>query len=158
LLEAYSSLSIPHLHLLFVGSGPLENKLKTAGHKYENVHFMDFQNQSQMPAVYQAADLFCLPSAGPGETWGLAVNEAMASGKAILASDKAGAAVDLVKRSYNGAIFKGGDVNDLAKTLGYLLNCGRDALITMGVNSRRSIEDWTYEKQVTAIETAVTNG
>ncbi|RZK39362.1 MAG: glycosyltransferase, partial [Pedobacter sp.] len=53
-------------------------------------HFMDFQNQTQMPAVYQACDLFCLPSQGPGETWGLAVNEAMACGKAVLVSDKVG--------------------------------------------------------------------
>ncbi len=40
--------------------------------------FLDFQNQQKMPLVYRLCDIFVLPSMGPGETWGLAVNEAMA--------------------------------------------------------------------------------
>jgi len=41
------------------------------------------------------ADVFCLPSAGPGETWGLAINEAIASGTPCLVSNRAGCATDL---------------------------------------------------------------
>ena len=48
-----------------------------------------------MPDIYKTADVFVLPS--QGETWGLSINEAMASSKAILVSDKCGAAPDLVK-------------------------------------------------------------
>ncbi|RZK60389.1 MAG: glycosyltransferase, partial [Pedobacter sp.] len=108
LLEAFIELDLLNVHLLFVGSGELEESIKfrvlSLGSKVqstesflwhnkslkERIHFMDFQNQTQMPAVYQACDLFCLPSQGPGETWGLAVNEAMACGKAVLVSDKVG--------------------------------------------------------------------
>ena len=59
------------------------------------VHFTGFKNQTYMPVLYQSADLFCLPS--KSESWGLAVNEAMACGKAILASDKCGCAINLIK-------------------------------------------------------------
>ncbi len=68
----------------FVGNGILEKEMKSAA--ADNVLFMPFQNQSQIPSIYHAANIFVLPSQGPGETWGLAVNEAMACGKAILIS------------------------------------------------------------------------
>ena len=47
-----------------------------------------------MPIVYRLGDLFCLPSQGPGETWGLAINEAMACKRQVIASNKCGAAID----------------------------------------------------------------
>ena len=70
---------------------------------------MDFQNQSEMPKVYHSCDVLVLPSQGPGETWGLAVNEAMASGKAVLVSDKCGCYPDLVQDNINGFVFKSND-------------------------------------------------
>ena len=70
LLNAFSSLKKNNLHLLFVGNGLLEDGLKTKvrNEHIANVHFIGFQNQSQMPVIYQACDLFCLPSqAKPGD-------------------------------------------------------------------------------------------
>lgn len=120
------------------------------------IHFMDFQNQSQMPAVYQACDLFCLPSQGPGETWGLAVNEAMAAGNAVLVSDKVGCAVDLIKQGVNGAIFKSGDLADLKQTLKTLIE-SKAILAQMGMASQQIIQDWSFERQVTAIVDTIQN-
>ncbi|MET0570901.1 MAG: glycosyltransferase family 4 protein, partial [Pedobacter agri] len=103
LLQAFLDLKMENTHLLFVGNGELEeglrSKVKSLKLKAEslkpNIHFMDFQNQSYMPVVYQACNLFCLPS--QSETWGLAVNEAMGCEKAMLVSDRVGCASDLVK-------------------------------------------------------------
>lgn len=120
------------------------------------IHFMDFQNQSQMPAVYQACDLFCLPSQGPGETWGLAVNEAMAAGKAVLVSDKVGCAIDLIKQGVNGAIFKSGDLADLKQKLKTLIE-SKAILAQMGMTSKQIIQDWSFERQVTAIVDTIQN-
>ena len=92
---------------------------------------MDFQSQQKHPAVYQACDLFCLPSRGPGETWGLAVNEAMASGKAVLVSDKVGCATDLVKEGVNGYVFESGNEGDLFEKLEVLV-ADKERLSTMG--------------------------
>ena len=83
------------VHLVFVGNGPLENQLKQLAGSDPFIHFLPFQNQSQMPLVYRLGDIFCLPSQGPGETWGLAVNEAMACSRPVIVSDKVGCAIDL---------------------------------------------------------------
>jgi glycosyltransferase involved in cell wall biosynthesis len=79
---------------VFVGSGPLEAELKKQA--TENCIFLGFQNQKMMPSVYRLADVFVLPSVGPGETWGLAINEALACGVPVVASDKCGGSVDLI--------------------------------------------------------------
>lgn len=153
LLSAFMDLEKEHMHLLFVGNGALEERLKadasTSLSMTNRIHFMDFQNQSQMPVIYQASDLFCLPSKGPGETWGLAVNEAMAAGKAILVSDKVGCSVDLVKDGENGYIFKSDDLNDLSAKLNRLVEI--ETIKKMGVRSKLFIQEWTLQKQVNNI-------
>ena len=71
----------PTTHLLFVGDGELRPELKeyVSEKKIPNVKFLGFKNQTEMPEVYAISDIFVLPS-GTGETWGLAVNEAMCFG------------------------------------------------------------------------------
>ncbi|RYG41656.1 MAG: glycosyltransferase, partial [Chitinophagaceae bacterium] len=153
LLHAFDTLKEGHVHLLFTGNGVLETTLREKASISPNrhqIHFLPFQNQSAMPVLYQACNLFCLPSAGPGETWGLAVNEAMASGKAVIVSDKVGCGTDLVKTGTNGAIFKHGDEKDLAvKLLSFLQN--KDQLTKFGQASRRLIENWSFDSQVSTI-------
>ncbi|WP_029286634.1 glycosyltransferase family 4 protein [Pedobacter sp. R20-19] len=156
LLKAFAEITLANTHLLFVGNGELEVQLKASAQlhhkkdKLQKVHFMDFQNQSQMPAVYQACDLFCLPSQGPGETWGLAINEAMAAGKAILASDKVGSATDLILKNKNGDTFTSGDLTDLKNKLQFLCK-HRESLLAMGLVSKEIIENWTFEQQVNVL-------
>lgn len=154
LLEAFMKLDKEHTQLLILGNGVLEGQLKVQAGQHPRVHFMDFSNQQYMPVVYQAADLFCLPSAGPAETWGLAVNEAMACAKPVLVSDKAGCAADLVKPGYNGALFKAGSLYSLSRQLEQLLSKGQTELGYMGLHSRKVISNWTFRKQIRAIENA----
>ncbi|HZX57862.1 MAG TPA: glycosyltransferase family 4 protein [Mucilaginibacter sp.] len=156
LLDAFASLNKPGMHLLFAGNGQLEEKLKLKAVDLKNIHFTGFQNQTVMPVIYQACDLFCLPSKGPGETWGLAVNEAMACGKAVLLSDKVGCAVDLVKKSYNGDIFEGGNRDALENSLTCLTQ-SKTRLIEMGRNSAAMINEWSFLNIAQAIEDKLTH-
>ena len=158
LLRAFGELKSPKAHLLFVGNGTLEKEAKEIAASYKNIHFLAFQNQTFMPIAYQASDLFCLPSIGPNETWGLAINEAMACGKAILASDRVGGAIDLIKPGVNGEIFKAGNTNDLSNKLGQLLNEKKTGLIKMGLRSKEIIENWSFDKQVFNIISFIENG
>ena len=103
LAEAFASLQ-SQAHLIYVGSGMLEDELKKRFDSNPNIHFVGFQNQSKMPIWYRVADVFCLPSRGPGETWGLAVNEALACGCSVIVSDRVGCAEDLVKGQPFGRI------------------------------------------------------
>lgn len=152
LLEAFCKIKASDTHLVFVGSGELLQNLKayTSAQESDNqVHFLSFQNQSQMPAIYQACDLYCMPTKRPGETWGLGINEAMAAGKAILASDQVGSATDLICAS-NGQIFKSENLSDLTEKLTNLLQ-DKQALANLGKSSRKKISDWSIEKQVQQI-------
>lgn len=155
LMEAFKNIKKTGLHLLFVGNGELENALKNKANDDINIHFMGFQNQSAMPVIYQAADLFCLPSAGPGETWGLSVNEAMAAGKAVVVSSQVGCAADLVMNDINGKIFKSSSVNELTNALQSLAT-SREALRTIGLQSADIIKPWNFNAIAKAIEDRLT--
>jgi glycosyltransferase involved in cell wall biosynthesis len=75
--------------------------------------FAGFLNQTEISRAYVAADCLVLPS-DHGETWGLVVNEALASGLPCLVSDACGCAEDLIG---NGLSFPMGDVAALAGKL-----------------------------------------
>lgn len=155
LLSAFIALNRANVHLLLVGNGEYEIQLKNAASKSpmpDNIHFLDFKNQTYMPVIYQSADLFCLPS--KSESWGLSVNEAMACGKAILASDKVGCAADLVKPGENGAVFRSDDADSLTQCL-RLLTADRTALTDMGKRSRSMIAQWSFLNIVKAIENKI---
>lgn len=163
LLKAFTEIdgkTEEEVHLLFVGNGVLEERLKadaltilhtpTQFSVAKRVHFMDFQNQSYMPVIYQSCDLFCLPSKGPGETWGLAINEAMAAGKAVLVSDKVGCGANLLKQGINGFIFNSEYLTDLKEKLKLLMN--KEKLNKMGIQSKAVVLKYSFAEQVKQIK------
>ena len=82
----------------------------------QQVVFVPFQNQSRMPLVYRLGDALVLPS-GYGETWGLAVNEALACGRPSLVSDCVGSARDIIREGENGMIVRTGDWEDFVRVM-----------------------------------------
>ena len=154
LLAAFEALS-GSAHLIFVGSGELAEELQLRGANCPNVHFIPFQNQSLMPTVYRVGDVFVLPSVGPGETWGLALNEAMASGRAIIASSRVGGARDLVHQGENGWTFEAGDKQSLREALRHALECGRSGLSAMGKAAQALSVIWSTEESAQRIGRAV---
>jgi glycosyltransferase involved in cell wall biosynthesis len=102
-----------------------------------------------MPVVYNLADIFVLPS--KTETWGLAINEAMACKKTVLASDKCGAVADLVENGVNGYTFKSGNVDDLEEKMRRLVK-SRDELQIMGNASFKKIQEYSFENICTGVE------
>ena len=83
--------------LLLVGGGELEDQvLRLAAEQPQRFIVLPFQNQSLMPVVYRLGDLFILPSSF-GETWGLAVNEALACGRPALVSSRVGCGHDFTE-------------------------------------------------------------
>jgi glycosyltransferase involved in cell wall biosynthesis len=101
------------VEVAFAGSGELEGELRQfARESGVPAIFHGFMNQSEMPAVYAAADVVVLPSDGL-ETWGLVVNEAMACGLPAVVSDAVGCGPDLVETGVTGAVFPVGQINRL---------------------------------------------
>ena len=154
LLRAFIKANLQQVSLLFVGSGPLETELRQTAKDMANVYFAPFQNQSQMPRTYGIATVVVLPSRGHGETWGLAINEAMCLGKPIIVSDHVGCADDLVKE--NGWIFPAGDADALANCLTQAF-VNPVSLADKGQQSFTLINRYTYKQTTQGLQQALAN-
>jgi glycosyltransferase involved in cell wall biosynthesis len=135
-------------HLVFAGSGSLEKQLRKEAEGVRNVHFLGFQNQSQMPVVYQLADVLVLPSR-QGETWGLAVNEAMAAGRPAICSTSVGCVPDLIDEGVTGYTFAAGSRDELQRCLTSMGN--RDKAQAMGKAANKLIAQWSIEAYAAAV-------
>lgn len=105
------------LHGVIVGDGPLRAGLEAQASPWAHrIHFAGFRNQNELPAWYAAADALVLPSEG-NETWGLVVNEAMASGLPAVVSNVVGCSPDLIDAGRTGYVYAVGDIPSLAARL-----------------------------------------
>jgi len=76
--------------LVMVGSGPLEGELRelaVAGGIADRVTFLPSQPFDQLVALYRSADVFCLPSTSPAESFGIVQLEAQACGVPCVSTD-----------------------------------------------------------------------
>ena len=154
LLRAFVQANLSKVCLLFVGSGTLEQALKTEARKHANIFFASFQNQSLMSRTYAAADLFVLPSYGGWETWGLSINEAMCLGCPVLTSTHVGCTQDLVYPYKNGLSFPAGDVDALTQALKEAF-IDRHRLKQWGLESRRIVSQYSYAQATGGLNQAL---
>jgi rhamnosyl/mannosyltransferase len=87
LIEAMRNLNAT---LWIVGSGPMEGELRaqvTALSLAERVEFLGDVSDEALPGLYQACDIFVLPSITPNEAFGLVQLEAMVCGKPVVSCD-----------------------------------------------------------------------
>jgi len=153
LLAAYRLLSAdgvkePEPYLLFVGDGVLRSHLESEAQEtgWNSIRFLGFRNQSEMPAMYDLCDVFVLPSGF--EPWGLAINEVMNAGKAVVVSDRVGCALDLVIDQGNGRIFPAGDVKALADAVLWSIAHSEAA----GKESTEQIQAWSFQKDIEGLK------
>jgi glycosyltransferase involved in cell wall biosynthesis len=106
----------PNAVLAIAGSGRLDADVCAEVSRLGvRVARLGFVNQSRLAAVYAAADCLVLPSAH--ESWGLVVNEAMATGLPAVVTDRVGCAPDLVSAGETGEVYPAGDSTNLAQAL-----------------------------------------
>ena len=142
---------------IFLGDGNLKKKcLKfSRDNKLKNTIFLGFINQKEIVNYYNIADIIVMPS--EYETWGLSVNEAMASNCACLVSKESGCSDDLIYTkgiNKNGYTFKAGDVDDLSKKIKFLIT-NKSKLHLMKKNSLKIIQNFTYSKTVNSIKNII---
>ncbi len=158
LLRAFAKASLSNTLLLFAGTGPLLPQLESEAASLgvaSRVRFLGFVNQSRLPAVYTAADLLILPS--EFEPFGLVVNEAMCCGCAAAASDRAGAARDLVAPVSPEFVFRCGDIDALAELM---KKAAADParLSDLGRAAFTNVQAWSPERNIAAAVEAIRIG
>ena len=155
LLRAFALASVPNSALVFAGAGPLRLALEAAAVKLgiaDRVQFLGFVNQSELPSIYTASDIMVLPS--EYEPFAVVVNEASCCGCPVMASDRVGAAQDLIAPVNPSFIYPCGDVDALAGAL-------RDALADPAVLSsygraaRLRMETWSIGENISGTVQAV---
>lgn len=146
LVEAWRRLAEPRPVLLMVGDGEMRAGLE-AGFEPGMV-FTGFRNQGQLPGLYALADVFVLPS--EREPWGLAVNEAMACGTAVVVSDQVASGRDLVDAAC-GAVFPAGDAQALAGALEGVLARSE----AMGKAAAARMGQWDFETDAAGLNRAL---
>lgn len=128
---------VPQAQLLIIGEGRMKGELfrlvqglRIVG----NVYFVP--QASQMNEALSAMDIFVMPSVKEG--LGLALMEAMAAGRAVVASD-VGGIKSLIKDGFNGLLVPPKDADGLAAAILRLLGNHQEAR-RLGGNARDFIE------------------
>jgi glycosyltransferase involved in cell wall biosynthesis len=102
--------------MLIVGSGPLEDACRREAERLGvAVATAGFLDQPSLGRAYAAADCLVMPSAS--ETWGLVVNEALATGLPCVVSHGVGCAPDLLTSPLVGRVYPVGDIGALATAI-----------------------------------------
>lgn len=109
--------------LLIEGSGPLRQHYEAETRRMGlsvDCAFLGFCQMDRHAWLLSQADLVAVPSLS--DPWGLAVPEAMLMGRAVVASDVVGSAVDRIIDDENGLLFPARDMASLAVALRRLLS------------------------------------
>lgn len=106
------------------------------------IHYSGFQPPENLPAEFAQADVFVIPSRHDG--WAVVVNQALAAGLPILASNQVGAARDYVKSGENGLLFNADDEISLYQAMRHLA-IHRELVSEWGNASARQAAELTPE-------------
>ncbi len=145
LLEAFSRLRADHpgLRVLVVGDGDERDRALEAvpAAARGDVLLLGRVPADEVPQVYAASDLFVSPALG-GESFGIVLLEAMAAGRAVVASDIPGYR-SVLTDGQEGRLVPPGDVTALAQAIDRYLRdpAARRAAATAG-RRRVAAYDW----------------
>jgi glycosyltransferase involved in cell wall biosynthesis len=132
------SRACPDARMVWVGDGPERGRLQRLHPEH---HFAGSQTGEALAAYYASADVFLFPSLT--ETFGNVVLEAMASGLAVLAFDRA-AAGNYIRHGENGLLAPEGD-NAAFLQLAQYVGEGGGSIRSLGEAARRSVEPLGWE-------------
>lgn len=157
LLDAFTSVtrsSEVSVSLLLVGDGPDEAYLRErcAHEGLTNVFFSGFQHPEPLARLYGEADVFVFPTLG--DTFGMVVSEAMASGLPVIATSAAGEIRDRVSDGVSGFVVPPADLEELTRCMTLL---AEDSPLrqAMGAESRARMEGESPDDWAIRFEAAI---
>ncbi|XKE47227.1 glycosyltransferase [Halomonas organivorans] len=92
------------IHLLVVGSGPLESEMAKVAKEngFYDINFLGFTDPDRLCELYVASDGLILLS--DDEPWGMVINEILLFGKPFFASESVAAAIELKNINSNSSV------------------------------------------------------
>jgi rhamnosyl/mannosyltransferase len=111
--------------LVLIGEGPLERELRRRVSDRgieDRVLFPGRVEDDDLPAYYQAADVFVLPSVAKTEAFGVVQIEAMAAGVPVVSTNLPTGVPWVNQDGVTGFVVKPGDADALADAINRLLN------------------------------------
>ncbi len=139
LLRACQRLQDVPVQLAIAGRGAAQGELQHLAQKLgldDQVRFLGFVPQEELPALLNSVDIFAMPS--DAELLSIATLEAMACGRPVLAA-RGQALPELITEGVNGLLFQPGDPADAARQMARLVQI-RDAWAQMGQANRTKAE------------------
>jgi phosphatidylinositol alpha-mannosyltransferase len=152
LLEAFELLAAtrPGLRLLVAGPGDVDDvRDELPAHLRDQVTLLGMVSEEDKPRVFRSVDVYCAPNTG-GESFGIVLLEAMASGAAIVASE-----LDAFDRVLGGSgvLVPPEDPQALAGALGALLDDPKQRRV-LSAAAMREVRRYDWEsvaRQVLAV-------
>ena len=154
LLKAFSGIKEKNAKLVLVGEGDLKDYyIKTAKLLgiNRNVFFAGRVSSEELPYYYNLCDFSVLPSTDRGEAFGMALVEAMACGKPVIAGNLPGVR-NVVEERKNGLLAEAGNEKDLKEKMEKLL---QDSSLRkkFGENGRKkALEKYDWGKIAERVE------
>ena len=141
--------------LLVVGSGPMEQTWRTLVIKLgltDKVFFVG-QHVEDLPAYYQACDLFVLPSSHRSEAFGAVQVEAMACGRAVISTELGTGTSYVNVDGETGLVVPARDSDALAEAVNRLLS-DEAQRSQMGERGRkRAMQEFSSEIMIDRVQT-----
>jgi rhamnosyl/mannosyltransferase len=136
------SLMPDDVQLFLGGVGPLTQDLQQQAEALgiaRRVHFLGKILETELPAYYQACDLFCLPSVTQAEAFGIVQVEAMAAGKPVVNTNLGNGVNFVTQDGVTGLTVPPNNSRALAAALQILLQNPTQRL-QLGANGRARAE------------------
>ena len=129
--------------LVIAGEGELRPALAERARGLKTVFTGWLRDPVRMAGLMAIARVFVLPSVH--EPWGAVVNEALAAGVPVVASDRVTSAVGLIEPGVNGFLYPVGDVDALSKFIGSVLALDAAGHARMSVAARATAKAYGHE-------------
>ena len=114
-----------HARIAIVGDGPFEPSLRTVHRQLglrDRVEFLGAQSEFELLALYRAASVCVLPSTHRSEALGLAMIEAIASGRPVVSTELGTGTSWVNQHGSTGLVVPPGDAVSLAAAINLLLD------------------------------------
>lgn len=147
LLDALSRLGAS---LVIVGEGPLDRQLReraSASDLAGRVLFAGRVDEADLPAFYQACDVFVLPSTAKTEAFGVVQIEAMAAGRPVVSTNLPTGVPWVNASGTSGLVVAPGDLVALADALRRLIE-DQPLRARLGAGARRRAETMFSRRQM----------